>query len=303
MASQTVNQSEPHVAVLGGRGQLGTELCKRLGCKGVCLDLPEMDVTDSVRVDNALKRFRFETVINCAAMTNVDACEHQPGQAFAVNALGALHVARTSRQIGASVVYVSSDYVFGGDAGHESPYDEQDSPDPINVYGCSKLAGENLTRHYNRDHYIVRTSGLYGHAGSRGKGGNFIETMLRLAEERRPIRVVNDQRLSPTHASELAKRILKLMETRCYGLYHIAAPDHCVWYEFACTIFEACGLDVTPEPITTEQYNAPADRPRCSALTGRHLTEVGIADCPGWREMLHHYLQESAMYKTQAAMS
>jgi len=290
MAPRHGKTNGPKVAVIGGCGQLGWELCRLLGGAGVCLDLPDLDVTDATSVAAALRGFPCETVINCAAMTHVDGCEEDPAQAFAVNALGALHVAQASRRTGAALVYVSTDYVFGGDRTRREPYDEQDRPDPINVYGCTKLAGEYFSRHYNPRTYVVRTSGLYGQAGARGKGGNFVETMLRLAGRQQPIHVVDDQRLSPTAASELATRILALVRTGRYGIYHVAACDDCTWYTFANAIFEISNLSVRVEPATTEAYGAPADRPRLSALASRHLVEAGITPCPGWRRMLEQYL-------------
>jgi dTDP-4-dehydrorhamnose reductase len=283
--------SRPCVAVVGGRGQLGRELCRQLGESGCCLDLPELDITDGSAVAKALVAGSYETVINCAAQTHVDGCEQEPAQAFAVNALGALHVAQACRQAGTPLVYVSTDYVFGGDRSRSRPYDEQDRPDPINVYGCTKLAGEFFSRHYNPRAFIVRTSGLYGHAGARGKGGNFVGTMLRLARQHSTIRIVDDQRLSPTAATEMATRILALIRTERYGTYHIAASDNCTWYDFAKAIFEINGVSVTAEPISTEAYGAPADRPRCSALASRQLKEANVSPCPGWREMLEAYLR------------
>jgi dTDP-4-dehydrorhamnose reductase len=190
------------------------------------------------------------------------------------------------------VVFISTDYVFGARGARAAAYTEGDLPGPINVYGASKLAGEHLTAAHNPRHYIVRTSGLYGHAGARCKGGNFVETMRRLAGAGRPIRVVNDQRLSPTATRELTDRVLQLLETREYGVFHIAARDHCTWYEFAAAIFAELDAPVDLEPIPSSAYPQPARRPAMSALTSIRLPALQLAPCPAWRQMLTAYLEQ-----------
>ena len=280
----------PRVAVVGGRGQLGTELGRLLGPSGVALDLPEIDLTDATSVTDALERLGCDIVINCAAMTHVDRCQEEPDAAFAINAIGALHVAKASRAIGAALVYVSTDYVFGGDLQRERPYDEDDRPCPMNVYGCSKLAGEFFSLHENPTCVVVRTAGLYGKDGARGKGGNFVETMLRFAEQDHPVRVVDDQCLSPTGTWELAPRILALTGSAPPGIYHVTASDHCTWYAFATAIFELVGSKARPERITSAAYGAPADRPPFSALVSKRLNDVNITPCPSWHTMLKEYL-------------
>ncbi|MEW6252961.1 MAG: dTDP-4-dehydrorhamnose reductase [Planctomycetota bacterium] len=313
--------SEARSVVLGARGQLGTDLCRRLGAAAVGLDLPEFDATCERQVADAFQRLRPEVVINCVAQTNVDQCEREAEQAFAANALTALHVARQAERCGAAVVFISTDYVFGGPCGtgweplpqaiegapRGGPYTEADAPTPVNVYGATKLAGEHLTSAYNPRSYIVRTSGLYGHAGARGKGGNFVETMLRLAaeattakrgraapqaaESRRAIRVVNDQRLSPTSTLVLADRLAALMRTGRYGLYHIAAADSCTWYEFARAVLQHADFAGDVRPIPSSEYPLPARRPACSALGTVRLPAANVPLCPTWREMLAEYMQ------------
>ncbi len=238
-----------------------------------------------------LEEQRPEVVINCAALTNVDQCEDEPGPAFAVNAIGALNVARAAQEIGAAVVYISTDYVFGGDTTRELPYAEDDRPAPLNVYGASKLAGEFLTQTYNTRTLIVRTCGLYGHAGARGKGGNFVETMLHLAGEGRPVRVVNDQRLSPTSTVQCAATLVELLNARALGIVHIAAAGSCTWFEFAREIFAWEQLDVDLRPITTPAYAAPAPRPALSALRTMRLPALGVAPLRTWQDLLHDYLK------------
>ncbi len=278
------------VLVIGGNGQLGTDLRAVWGPNCVGVDWPEFDVTRAAQVDAVLAEHRPGVVINCAARTNVDECEDEPETAFAVNALGALHVARAAGAAGALLVYVSTDYVFGADAQRRAPYTEDDRPGPLNVYGASKLAGEHLSEAYGGRTLVVRTCGLYGHAGARGKGGNFVETMLRLGREGRPVRVVNDQRLSPTSTVECAAKIAELVRCGATGLYHVAAADSCTWCEFAGAIFELAGLPVRPAAISSAEYPVRARRPAMSALSSRRLAGAGVSPCRPWRAMLADYL-------------
>ncbi len=291
------------IAVIGAKGQLGTDLCRRLEGEVIGLDLPELDVRQADSVRSALAEVQPEVVVNCAAMTNVDSCEDQADLAFEVNAQGAYHVARAAEQLGAAVVFVSTDYVFGADGERDGPYTEDDLPGPVNVYGGSKLAGEHLSRAYNSRCYIVRTCGLYGVAGAGGKGGNFVETILRLAQQNQPIRVVSDQRVSPCSTWELAGKVSVLITTRAYGLYHIAARDSCTWCEFAEAILEYQGLTVRPEPITSKSFGAKARRPFMSALSSTKLARAGLEPCRPWRDMLSEYCQTRTRGKVGAAGS
>lgn len=279
------------ILLIGGAGQLGRDLRVELEGDVVPLDLPEFDITDARQVAAAMESHRPDVVINCAAQTNVDGCEGAAEEAFAINALGAWHVARFASDIGAAVMYISTDYVFGGAGNHLLGYAETDMPAPVNVYGASKLAGEQLTMAYNSRSAVVRTCGLYGHAGARGKGGNFVETMLRLAGQGKALRVVNDQILSPTSTVECAMKVTKLVESSARGVFHVAASDQCSWYEFARAIFDRYGMNVDLTPIPTSEYPTPARRPAMSALRTERLPEVGIEPCRTWREMLHEYLE------------
>lgn len=276
--------------VIGALGQLGTDLCRRIGVAVVALDWPEFDIRDADAVRRVLGAYAGATVFNCAAMTNVDACESDPREAFAVNAIGAMNIARAAREAGSALVFVSTDYVFGGDAARQTPYDESDPPAPLGVYGASKLSGEQLTLAYHPDAIVVRTCGLYGHAGARGKGGNFVETMIRLGQSGGPVRVVNDQSVSPTSTVACADRMLRLARAGARGLYHVAAADSCTWFEFTRGIFEIERLSATPTPITTAEFPRPATRPRLSALRSTRLADVGVPSCPPWRAMLSEYL-------------
>ena len=212
-----------------------------------------------------------------------------------MNALGAYNVARAAATVGALVVYISTDYVFGA-AGAErtTPYVEGDLPGPINVYGASKLAGEQLTQAYAPRALIVRTCGLYGHAGARGKGGNFVETMLRLGSDGRAVRVVDDQRLTPTSTVEVAQQLVALLAARVTGVIHVAASDACSWHDFAREIFAHVELTVALTPITSAEYPTPARRPAWSALGSTGLSQWGVRACRPWRVLLHEYLDARA---------
>jgi dTDP-4-dehydrorhamnose reductase len=279
------------ILIIGANGQLGTDLRRVFADKCTGVDWPEFDVQRQNQVRDFLREQRPEVVINCAALTNVDQCEDESGPAFAVNAIGAMNVARAAEEIGGTVVYISTDYVFGGDTSRKAPYTEDDPPAPLNVYGTSKLAGEFLTRAYNTRTRIVRTCGLYGHAGARGKGGNFVETMLRLAKGAQPVRVVDDQRLSPASTAECATKVKALVECGARGLYHVASSDSCTWFEFAQAIFEYQGLTVSLSPISSAEYPVRARRPAFSALTSQRLAQANVPPCRPWREMLREYLQ------------
>ena len=279
------------VAVIGANGQLGTDLVKALQNRGVVpLTRTELDVRDLERVRQALSTLKPDVVINTSAFTRVDDCEDQPELAFRVNALGVRNVAQVCAELGCVLVHISTDYVFGGEK--RTPYTEDDLPNPLNVYGVSKLAGEHFVRSLCEKHFIVRTSGLYGVAGSSGKGGNFVETMIRLAREGRPIRVVNDQVLTPTYTRDLAQKIAELLPTGAYGLYHITNSGECSWYEFAAQIFML--LQVQPDfgPTTTEAYGAKAKRPAYSVLSNEKLTRLGLRPLRPWPEALEAYLEE-----------
>lgn len=282
------------VAIIGSAGQLGTDLTGVLSGAGGYEVSPitraQIEVTDPESVQNALGDVRPDVVINCAAFVRVDDCEDSPERAFNVNATGAMYVARASAKIGAACVYISTDYVFDGE--QEWPYTEEDTSFPIGVYGASKLAGEQMVRSYCPRHLIVRTSGLYGVAGSSGKGGNFVETMLRMARDRKTIRVVDDQVLTPTYTKDLANRIKELLEAGVIGLYHVTNSGQCSWYEFAGEVFKLSGVRAALEPTTTSAYGAKARRPAYSVLAHESMKPLDIDELRPWPEALEAYLRE-----------
>jgi len=282
------------VAVIGANGQLGTDLMKvfseAVGYEPIPLFRPHFDVRNSAKVFDILRNLKPDVVINTAAFTRVDDCEDQPVLALEVNALGARNVALACAELDCVLVHISTDYVFDGKK--REPYTEEDVPSPINVYGVSKLAGEHFVRSLCEKHFIVRTSGLYGVAGSSGKGGNFVETMIRLAKEEKPIRVVDDQILSPTYTIDLAYRVVELIPTEAYGLYHITNSGECSWYEFAGKIFKLLGLEANFDPIITKEFEAKARRPAYSVLSNEKLINIGLGFLRSWPEALKAYLEE-----------
>jgi dTDP-4-dehydrorhamnose reductase len=288
------------IVVIGAAGQLGTDLMALLGDEASGIDYPDLDVREPEQVQVLLRERRPDWVINCAAMTNVDGCESAGIDAFAINAVGAQHVAAAAAEVGAAVACISTDFVFGAIKDRQGPYVESDAPGPVSVYGTSKLAGEYLTLQSNPESLILRTCGLYGHAGARGKGGNFVETMLRLAGERDQLRVVADQRLAPTSTVACAQRVVDLLHANARGVFHVTARDHCTWFDFASAIFEEAGVAVDVQAIPTTEYPTPAQRPLMSALTSERLAEVGLEPLPTWRAMLREYLAARGTNRSSA---
>jgi len=284
-------------AIIGSNGQLGRDLCKIFESEQQALTRlthRDLEVCDAEQVERVLGEIAPEVVINTAAFHQVEKCELDPTMALAVNAVGARNLATTCRRLDAVLVHFSTDYVFGGD--QRVPYTETDLPGPLNVYGASKLAGEAMVALTWPKHYIVRTCGLYGVAGSSGKGGNFVETMLKKAGAGETIRVVDDQVLTPTFTEDLAASIGTLIKTGRYGLYHISAEGECSWYEFARKIFELQKIDCNPVPVSTSAVNSSVVRPSYSVLSKVKLNSLGI-DTASWNSGLLRYLQSRSSRK------
>ncbi len=281
-------------AVLGAAGQLGRELVRRLGPQAVPLTRAELDLTKPGSARAALEAVRPEVVFNCAAYNLVDRAESEPEAAFAVNAWAVRELALACRDLGCALVHFSTDYVFGLDEARRTPYAESDAPGPVSVYGLSKLAGEYLVRALCPRHVVIRTCGLYGVWGVGGKGGNFVETMLRVAGQGKPLRVVADQVCTPSYAADVAEGAVALARGGCYGLYHVVSAGSCSWYEFARAIFELAGVRADVTPITSAEYGAPARRPGYSVLGTAAYEALGLPPLRPWREALAAYLAERA---------
>ncbi len=285
--------------LIGANGQLGQELRQVFSDHDLIpLTHADLEVTDRKQAEETLDRLAPELILNTAAYHRVDECEEFPARAYEVNALAVRHLAQWSRAHEAVLLHFSTDYVFDGRL--RRPYTEADPPAPLSAYAVSKLAGEFFIRAIHERHFIIRTCGLYGIAGSSDKGGNFIETMLRLASEGKEIRVVDDQVLTPTSAKELARKVRQLVETRAYGLYHTTNDGACSWYEFAAAIFELSGLKPRLEPTTSAAFGARANRPAYSVLDNANLRSLGLDDLRHWRDALADYLDERKRLRTHA---
>lgn len=274
------------VLVTGAGGQLGLELCRQLkqaGYEVIALTKQMMNIGDQRSVRHSFGHYQPDIVVNTAAFTSVDKCETELDKAYLINGVGAYYTALESSRIGAQYVHISTDYVFDGKG--TQPYREDGHLDPNTIYGKSKKLGEELIQLARTDSTIIRTSWVYGQSGS-----NFVHTMLKLAETKQELRVVNDQIGSPTYTKDLAEAVIKLF-SHPPGIYHVSNSGICSWYEFAKAIMEESGLNTTITPVTTEEYGNPTPRPAYSVLSHRAIEEAGI--CPRhWREALREFLQE-----------
>ena len=278
------------IAVIGSTGQLGTDLMKTLndGHEVVGLAHKDIEVAD---YDSCLilKKHKPDIVVNTAAFHKTDQCEEEPLKTFSVNALGARNVALVSKEIAATTVFVSTDYVFDGLK--EEPYTEDDVPAPISTYGISKLAAEHFTRQ-NPKHFIIRIASVFGEAGASGKGGNFVETMIAKAKNGESITVIDDMWMSPTYTKDAASLLKGILELQLpFGVYHATNKGYCSWYQFAQEIFQLTGLNPALAPIKTEQLSLKARRPRFSALTSTKLPRYSL-EPREWQKALRAYLIE-----------
>jgi dTDP-4-dehydrorhamnose reductase len=271
--------------VTGAAGMLGRDVMLAAGNAGhdvVGYGRAELDVTDPAALERKFDLERPDVVINCAAWTDVDGAEDAEEAAFAINGAGAGNVAAAAAKLKATVLHVSTDYVFDGAKG--TPYVESDQPAPLSAYGRTKLAGEEAVAAANKRHFIVRSAGLFGIGGR-----NFVETMLQLAEDRNEVTVVRDQVGSPTYTWHLAYGIVRLIEGIEYGIHHMAASGQCSWYEFAREIFEQAQVECRVLSITSEEFGAAAPRPAFSALVSQREHAIRL---PSWRDGLAGYLAQ-----------
>ena len=278
------------VAIFGISGQLGSDVAAALASHQIIpLEHARADIRDAGAVMAALREAAPQWVVNCAAMTHVERCEQEPLAAFAANALGARTVARAATTVDARLLHISTDYVFDGS--RQSPYREDDLPRPINVYGASKLAGEWAVLAQGR-HCVVRSSGLYGFHACRGKGTNFVETMLKRAMAG-GAKVVNDEVLTPTFSVDLAAQVRTMIERDVpAGIYHATNAGACSWFDFASEVFRLAGAPVMPEPIAAAEWKSPVRRPHYSVLENRALADLGVDVMPDWRDALARYMKD-----------
>lgn len=267
------------ILVTGGSGQLGYDVCRELERRGIEYTAPsskEMYITNANAVRKQVGAYRPDAVIHCAAWTAVDVAEDAPEQVFAVNEGGTRNIALTCREIGAKLLYISTDYVFPGTGTHF--YEPDDPTGPVNVYGKSKLAGELAVKGILEKYFIVRTSWVFG-----AHGNNFVKTMLCLAETRSEVSVVCDQVGSPTYTADLAPLLCDMVGTEKYGTYHATNEGTCSWAEFAEEIFRVAGKKTRVKRISFEEYPAKAQRPKNSRLNKRCLVERGFQLLPLWQ--------------------
>lgn len=273
------------VLITGAGGMLGRDLgmaARNAGHEVSACARTDLDITDAEAVRARLERDRPAVVFNCAAWTDVDGAEEAEEEATRINGKGAGIVAAAAADIGAEVVHISSDYVFDGSK--REPYLEDDPTGPISAYGRSKLAGEEAVAAANKRHFIVRTSWLYGVGGR-----NFVETMLRLANDHDEVLVVSDQVGSPTYTWHLANGLIRLIQRAAYGIHHITADDSCSWFDFAREIFDQAGVECRVLSSTTEMLGRPAPRPAYSVMRSARNNAIEL---PSWRDGLAGYLAQ-----------
>jgi dTDP-4-dehydrorhamnose reductase len=275
------------VLLVGGSGQLGTEIRRWQDCEIFAPAHDTLDLENTDVVEEALARHAPDVLINAAAFHNVDRCEEEAQRAFSVNALAVERAARLCRDRNVTFVTVSTDYVFDGTAGQ--PYTEEASPRPISAYGVSKLAGELLVERLQSPALVVRTCGVYGVRPSASKGYTFVDRVIAQARAGEPVRIVRDVVASPTFAGHLAQGLRGLLERGATGIYHLANGGPVSWYDFACEALAQAGIDHPVEPISASEWKAGARRPAFSALASEKASRLGI-EMPSWREGVGAYL-------------
>ncbi|MBM2827436.1 MAG: rfbD [Dehalococcoidia bacterium] len=279
------------VMLIGSNGQLGTDLSSILlqGAVGEDDFLPlrhlDMDVCDPNAIEDRMSRFQPDVVISTAAYHRVDECERETQQAFMVNVVATRYLAEACARHGATLAWFSTDFVFNGRTSR--PYVEDDPVAPLSVYGCSKVAGEMVIRATLDKHFIVRTSSLFGVAGSSGKGGNFVETIRTRLGRGDELKVVDDLEMSPTYTMDLAQAVLETVSSQPYGTYHITNSGSCTWYDFACDIARRIGFDPAAVGRQSASALSGARRPAYSVLGSSKR-----ASLRPWQEALLAYLEE-----------
>jgi dTDP-4-dehydrorhamnose reductase len=292
--------SAARVLITGGGGQLASDLEAQLRGDAEVLapSRAELDITDEAAVRAVFDRLRPTAVYNCAAFHNVDVCEREEGRAFEVNAQAVKRLAAACADHGARFVHLSTNYVFDGTA--ERPYGEHDLPSPRSIYAISKLAGEHAALAYAPGALVVRTAGLYGRHGSVSKGGNFVTRMIARAREQGALKVVADQRLTPTFTPDLAAGILAAVDAAVTGTLHITNSGETSWHGFTEAIMELAGVSVPVEAVGTVRQPGAADRPLNGVLVSSVSERAGLAPLRPWRTALADYLEHAGLLATPA---
>lgn len=274
------------ILITGAKGQLGASLQEILTEDQLFpIDLPELNLVSFADTMDYIQKVRPDLVIHCAAKTQVDECELKPDEAYQGNVIATKNVVNACQVVNAELVYISTDYVFDGQG--QCPYREYDPCRPMSVYGMTKWQGEEIVKSLLNRYYIVRTAWLFGDSGA-----NFVRTILKLAHEKDTLKVVNDQIGSPTYAWDLARAIGELIRTESYGIYHGTNEGICSWFQFTKDILETAGIThVKVEPMTTEELNRPAPRPRYSVLAKDGFKTLGI-EMPDYHDALKRFLNK-----------
>lgn len=283
------------VLATGGGGQLASDLEALLGgeCELHSRSHAELDIADSEALAQAIAELRPDVVFNCAAFHNVEVCEREEQQSFAVNVTAVKRMAELCDEHGAKLVHLSTNYVFDGTA--DAPYGEDDAPSPQSIYALSKLAGEYAALTYAPGALVVRSGGLYGQFGSASKGGNFVTRMIDRAREQGELAVVADQRLSPTATADLAAALVEAVRAEADGLLHLTASGSCSWHEFTEAIVELAGLEAEVRPTVTERQPGGARRPLNGVLARPRADALGLAPLPEWRSQLQAYMEKAGL--------
>ena len=276
------------VLVTGSKGQLGFDVIKRLefcGHTAIGVDIEEMDITDKASVERVITEVSPDAVIHCAAYTAVDNAEDNKELCRNINYTGTENIALVCKKLDIKLLYISTDYVFDGEG--TRLWEPEDTPCPLNVYGETKLLGENAVRNNTVKYFIVRISWVFGINGK-----NFVKTMLRLGKERDSLTVVADQYGSPTYTYDLSKLLVDMIESEKYGIYHATNMGECSWYEFALEIFKLAKLDVKVKPVTSDEYVTKAKRPFNSRMNKDKLKDNGFNLLPSWQDALKRYIYD-----------
>ncbi len=274
------------VLVTGANGQLGYDVVEVLKLRNIeCCGTTrnDFDLCDFTRAEKFITAFHPDVIIHCAAYTAVDKAEDEKDICRAVNAVGTENIAKICKKINAKMLYISTDYVFDGTK--KGFYEVDDTPNPINVYGQTKLEGEQAVQKILDRYFIVRISWVFGEHGN-----NFVKTMLRLGKERKKISVVSDQIGSPTYTEDLAQLLVDMVQTDKYGIYHATNEGECSWAEFAEVIFKVAGINVNVKHITSDEYFTKANRPQNSRMSKYCITNNGFKKLPKWEESLRYFL-------------
>lgn len=284
------------ILVTGASGQLGSDVCAELSRNGeefISASSNRLDITDKAAVENFFGAHKIDSVIHCAAYTAVDKAESDKERCFAVNAEGTRNIAVQCKKSDACLLYVSTDYVFGGSG--DEPHEPNDEKNPLNVYAQSKLLGEEIVSSELSKFFIVRTSWVFGE-----KNTNFIATMLRLSQNHDLVSVVCDQIGSPTYSSDLAKLLCKMIKTESYGVFHATNEGFCSWAQLAQKVFELSGKDTKVKPVKTSEYPTAAKRPLNSRLSKKCLDAFGFSHLPSWENAVERYLKNISETKKEA---